>query len=109
MKSQTIEEQMMFLCTSRFDIEEKEEKYLEKFFSHAKIQAAKEEKDEKLGEIQIDAISDTEEPDDKVDDENGLDEVDEPRLPTPESHTQTRSSARKRKSRDDDTFEYYSK
>jgi hypothetical protein len=109
MKSQTIEEQMMFSCTSRFDIEEKEEKYLEKFFSHIEIQTAKEEKDEKLGEVQVDMISDTEEQDDEVHDEIGLDEAAEPNLPAPENHTQIRASGRKRKSRDDDIFEYYSK
>lgn len=33
MKSRTIEDLMMFLCTTRFDMEEQEAKLLEKFFS----------------------------------------------------------------------------
>lgn len=52
---------MMYLCTSRFDIEEQEVRLLEKFFSHDEIEAAKEEKDEKLDEIEIEPISDAEE------------------------------------------------
>jgi hypothetical protein len=103
----------MFLCTSRFDVEEKEARYLERFFSHIEIQAAKEEKDEKLDEVQIDLISDTEEQeqeqDNEVNDEIGLDEVDGPQLPAPENSTQVRASGRKRKTREDEVFEYYSK
>ena len=57
---------MMFLYTSRFDMEEKEAKYLKQFFSHIKIQAVKEEKDENLSEVQVDVISDIEEQDDEV-------------------------------------------
>ena len=77
MKSQTIEELMMFLCTSRFDIEEQEAKLLEKFFSYEEIESAKEKKDEKLDEIEIDLISDTEEQDAILNNEIGLDEVGE--------------------------------
>lgn len=58
-------------------MKEKEAKYLEKFFSYIKIQAAKEEKDEKLSEVQVDMISDTKEQDDEISNENRLDEVDE--------------------------------
>jgi hypothetical protein len=112
MKSQTIEELMMFLCTSRFDIEEQEARLLEKFFSHDEMEAAKEEKDEKLEEVEIDPISDTEEQD-TINDERGLDEageadeVSEPQLPLPRNNTQVRASGRKRKIRDDDLFEYH--
>jgi hypothetical protein len=90
-------------------MEEKEAKYLEQFFSHTEIQAIKEEKDEKLGEVEVDAISDTEEQEDEVNDESRQDEVGEPKLPVAENSTQIRASGRKRKSRDDDIFEYYSK
>jgi hypothetical protein len=113
MKSQTIEELMMFLCTSRFDIEEQEAKLLQKFFSYEEMEAAKEEKDEKLDEVEIDLISDTEEQDTIINDEIGLDEageadeVDEAQLPLPTNNTQVRASGRKRKSRDDDVFEYH--
>jgi len=44
---------MMFLCTSRFDLEEKESQRLEEFFSREEIEAAKEEKDERLDEVEV--------------------------------------------------------
>ena len=113
MKSQTIEELMRFLCTSRFDIEEQEAKLLEKFFSYEEIESAKEEKDKKLDKIKIDLISDTEEQDAILNNEIGLDEVGEAdeegeaQIPLPRNDTQIRISGRKRKSRDDDIFEYH--
>ena len=113
MKSETIEELMMFLCTLRFDIEEQEAKLLEKFFSHEEMEAAKEEKDEKLDEVEIDPISDTEEQDTVINGEIGLDEAGEAdeggeaQLPLPRNNTQVRASGRKRKTRDDDIFEYH--
>jgi hypothetical protein len=117
MKSHTIEDLMMFLCTSRFDIEEQEAKLLEKFFSHDEIEAAKEEKDEKLDEIEIEPISDAEEQETTIDEEIELDKalsatLEEPtrresQVPLPENNTQVRASGRKRKSREDDIFEYH--
>lgn len=77
MKSQSIKELMMFLCTSSFDIEEQEARLLKKFFSHDEIEAAKEEKDKKLDEGEIDLISDTKEQDTIINDERGLDEASE--------------------------------
>ncbi|KAJ5812292.1 hypothetical protein N7474_008593 [Penicillium riverlandense] len=41
MKSHTIEDLMMFLYTSRFDIEEQEAKLLKKFFSYDEMEAAR--------------------------------------------------------------------
>ncbi|OQD70007.1 hypothetical protein PENANT_c279G03623, partial [Penicillium antarcticum] len=55
-KSHTIEDLMMFLCTSRFDIEEQEARLLKKFFSHDELEAAKEEKDNNLDDIEIEPI-----------------------------------------------------
>ncbi|OQD63799.1 hypothetical protein PENANT_c451G02139, partial [Penicillium antarcticum] len=55
-KSSTIEDLIIFLYTSRFNIEEEEARLLKKFFSHNKIEAAKEEKDKKLNEIEIEPI-----------------------------------------------------
>lgn len=52
---------MMLICTSRLDIEEQEAKLLEKVFFHDEMEAAKEEKDEKLDDIEVEPISDTEE------------------------------------------------
>jgi hypothetical protein len=113
MKSETIQELMMFLCTSRFDLEEKEAQQLEKFFSREEIEAAKEEKDEKLDKVEVEPISDTEEPNNGLDDKIEVEEASstavedyaEPQLP--ENNTQLRASGRKRKSREDDTFEYH--
>ncbi|KAJ5340174.1 hypothetical protein N7541_009298 [Penicillium brevicompactum] len=79
------------------------------FYSRIEMQAVKEEKDEKLSEVQVDVISDTEEQEDEVNDGSRQDEVFEPELPAAENNTQIRASGRKRKSRDDDIFEYYSK
>lgn len=121
MKSQMIQDLMMFHCTSRFDLEEQEAKLLEKFFSHEEIETAKEEKEEKIDKVKVEPISDTEEHRDGIVDELELDEDDEAclvvtedqtrsELPLPGNSTQVRpvqSSGRKRKSRDDDLFEYH--
>jgi hypothetical protein len=88
-------------------MEEQEAKLLEKFFSHEEMESAKEEKDEKLDEVEIDLISNTEEQDTTINDEIGLDEVGEAQLPLPRNNTQVRVSGRKRKSRDDEIFEYH--
>jgi hypothetical protein len=105
MKSETIQELMMFLCTSRFDLEEQEAKELEQFFSLDEIEALREEKDEKPDDIEIEAISDTEEQDERSDDLIAMDDDAEPQLP--ENTTQLRMSGRKRKSREDNEFEHY--
>jgi len=113
MKSETIQEIMMFLCTSRFDLEEKEAQRLEKFFSREEIEAAKEEKDEKPDEVEVEPISDTEEPDNGLNDETEAEEAsstaveDRAEHQLPENNTQLRASGRKRKSREDDAFEYH--
>ncbi|KGO51221.1 hypothetical protein PEX1_030960 [Penicillium expansum] len=114
MKSETIEELIMFLCTSRFDIKEREAKELERFFSLNEIEAAKEEKDDRLDDIEIDPISDTEELDNRSNNLIDVDEVnkaqdkeDKDSLALPETNTQIRVSGRKRKYREDDIFEHY--
>ena len=113
MKSRTIEDLMMFLCTSRFDIEEQEAKLLEKFFSYEEIEAAKEERDNKLDHMDIEPISDTEEQEESIqedviqDNKASLLDIDKPELPLPDYSTQVRASGRKRKSRDDDIFQYH--
>ncbi|KAG0154764.1 hypothetical protein PDIDSM_332 [Penicillium digitatum] len=61
MKAETIEELMLFLCTSRFDLELHEAKELERFFSLNEIEALREEKDDKLDDVEFEQISDTEE------------------------------------------------
>jgi hypothetical protein len=117
MKSHTIEDLMMFLCTSRFDIEEQEARLLEKFFSHDELEAVKEEKDDNLDDIEIEPISDTEEQETSIDKETELDKAlltafegptaREPQVPLPVNNTQVRASGRKRKKCDNDMFEYY--
>lgn len=110
LKSETIEEIMLFLCATRFNLKDTEAKELEQFFSLAEIEAAKEQNNEYIEEVEIDLISDNEE-EEGVD--KGLRDVcpdlieteTEPQLP--EALTQTRVSGRKRKSRADDDFEQY--
>lgn len=114
-KAETVEDLMMFLCTSRFDMEEQEADILKEFFSQSEIEATKEEKDGKLDSVEFLPISDTEEQDnDEVEDEDLIelgpelieqDEGPEPSLP--QTATQIRASGRKRKSREDDRFEYH--
>jgi hypothetical protein len=104
---------MMFLCTSRFDLEEQQRKEMEKFFSLDEIEAAKEENDEGRDELEAGVISDTEEHDAgfynliEVDEEEEQDDSDSGALQLPETSTQLRTSGRKRKSREDDGFEHY--
>jgi hypothetical protein len=115
MKSKTIQELMMFLYTSRFDLEVQEAKELERFFSLEEIEALREEKNEKPDDIEIEVISDTEEQVnvsdnlseiDDVDDDTG-DKNDETEPQLPESSTQLRTSGRKRKTMEDDLYERY--
>jgi hypothetical protein len=100
---------MMYLCTSRFDLEDEQMALLEEFFSRDEIEAAKEEKDDKPDEIELDPISDREEEDTQLENIGIEDpvEVTEPPLPSLEAHTQLRASGRKRKNREDDIFEYH--
>jgi hypothetical protein len=109
----------MYLCTTRFNLEDKQATLLAEFFSRDEIEAAKKEKDEKPDEIELDPISDTEEHNpqpgnDKI--ELGprhislhkeSDETTKPPLPSLERHTQLRALGRKRKNCEDNRFEYH--
>ena len=53
----------MFLCTSRFDMQEEQFKFLKEFFSHDEIEAVNEERDDSLDQFDLDPISDDEEED----------------------------------------------
>jgi hypothetical protein len=64
---------MIFLCTLRFDLKEREAKELKRFFSLEKIEVAKEEKDKRPNDVKIDLISDTKE---LVDRSDNLIEID---------------------------------
>jgi hypothetical protein len=104
MKSETVEELMMFLCTTRFDLEQQEAEHLKEYFTRDEIETRREEKDEKLEYIELDEISDTEEQDVGQEEEQHRDDS-EPQLP--EVNTQQRVSGRKRKIREDDDFLLY--
>ncbi|CAG8372355.1 unnamed protein product [Penicillium salamii] len=114
-KSETMEDLMMFLCTSRFNIEEQEEDLLKEFFSHSEIEATREKKDKKLNSVEFLTISDTEEQDQDKDDDEDLIELDldaveqdqQPKPSLPETGTQIKASGRKRKSKEDNLFEYH--
>jgi hypothetical protein len=108
----TIQELMMFLCASKFDMEEEQFTFLKDFFSRDEIEASKEERDFTLHQVELDPISDNEDEDqegeEEVSDDEDEDEVHA--LPTSEeANTQIRASvrARKRLRREDDQFVYH--
>jgi hypothetical protein len=128
----TIQELMMFRCSSKFDIEEDEAVYLKEFASENELEARKEARADP-DQLVIDQISDTEEQDDQEGGDDDQEEGDnyqmgeiekgeevirsdheaeaaEPPLPiSKDNNTQIRTSvrARKRTRRDDDGFTYY--
>ena len=115
-KAETIKELILFLCTSRFDLEVQEAKDLKRFFSLNETEALREEKDDKLKDIEIEQISDTEEQakssrdlidihDDKGENESDHDDTSDHLLP--DSNTQPRISVRKRKYIEDDIYQSY--
>lgn len=111
LKSQTIEELMLYLCTSRFDLEVQEAKEFKRFFTTNDIQVSMEEKDEKPDDVEINKISDTEEQQDSSGDLIDVDDDDATAATTrPQplsSNTQLRTSGRKRKHVEDVLYEHY--
>jgi hypothetical protein len=107
---------MMFLCTSRFDMQEEQFKFLKEFFSHDEIEAVNEERDDSTDQFDIDPISDDEEEDTQGQEETQRSkspedhsEHDSPDLPMIEGvDTQKRTSGRVRKRvrREDSDFLY---
>jgi hypothetical protein len=100
LKSGTIEELMLYLCTSKFDLDVRETEELKQFFTSNEIDALMEEKDKTPDDVEIDEISDTEEQGDLsrdlIDiDNDSLDGDDDdaaaaaPQLPS--THTQQRT------------------
>lgn len=62
LKATTIQDLMMYLCTSRFDIESEQHTFIEEYLTAQEIQAVKEKnKTERLDDDVFDLISDTEE------------------------------------------------
>lgn len=117
LKSKTIEEIMLFLCASRFDLKDTEAKQLEKYFTLNEIETSKKQSNENLVNIEIDIISDNEEeeeeegtemvPSNELIDLGAESNTEEHQLP--ENRTQLRTSGRKRKHREDNDFEQYQK
>lgn len=102
---------MLFMCTSRFDLEDEQRAMINEYLSHEEIQAAREERDIQTSEF--DPISDNEEPGRQEEGEeeelpqpndNEDDVVD---LPPIESTQIRRVSSRKRPREDDDQWAYY--
>lgn len=61
LKPETIRDLMMFMCTSKFDVDEDQRTLIHEYLSHQEKQAAKEERNTK--ESDFDPISDNEEED----------------------------------------------
>jgi hypothetical protein len=61
LSSTTIQELIMFLCISRFDLQEEGFTFLKEFFSIDEIEAAKEEMEDTPNHFELDPISDNEE------------------------------------------------
>jgi hypothetical protein len=104
---------MMFLCTSRFDLQEDSFTFLKEFFTLDEIEAGKEEEREYTpDQFELDPISDNEELGTQEEEEeeelpqanNDDDVVD---LPYMESTQTRRISSRKRSREDDDQWAYY--
>lgn len=102
----------MFLCTSKFEIEEEQAAFLQEIFTRDEIEAAKEEKETTPDTVSVDPISDTEEEQTQEEEEvqGIMDHNADPPLPSyNEESTQLRASvrARKRIRRDEDLYKYY--
>lgn len=107
---------MIYLYTSKFDIEEEQSAFLKEFFSRDKIKATREEREITPNRVSVDPISDTKE-EGNQEEEQDIGEVqividDKPDLPLPPTKvgsTQLRASirARKRIRRDNDQYTYY--
>jgi hypothetical protein len=108
MKSKTIEELMLYLCTLRFELEMQESKDLEEFFSSNEIQALREEKNECPDDVdvEVEEISDTEEQGDEPG-SSDLINVDDNDTTITAAPSQVRISGRKRKHINDELYERY--
>lgn len=61
LKPKTIKDLMMFMCTSKFDIESEQLNFVDEYLTTQEIQAAKEEKDASKRRDEFNPISDNEE------------------------------------------------
>ena len=101
----------MFLCTSRFDLQEESFTFLKEFFSLDEIKAAKEEKEDMPNEIELDLISDNEEEGTQEEGNEAQQPVsssDELDLPVTGKQTRrTSERARKRPREEDNQWSYH--
>ncbi|CAG8428254.1 unnamed protein product [Penicillium salamii] len=114
LKSGTIEELMLYLYTSKFDLNIQEAKELKQFFASNEIDALMEEKDETPDDVEIDEISDTKEQGDlfrdlvEIDNYNLDGDDDDAAVPQlPSTYTQQRTLGRKRIRVEDNIYEHY--
>lgn len=70
LKPKTIQDIMMFMCTSRFEIAEDRRVLINEYLSHEEIQAAQEEKDTRANDLE--PISDDDEDEDGDEDEDAV-------------------------------------
>ena len=115
---------MLYLCTSRFDLEVQEAKEFEQFFGSDEIQILVEEAQaaqkpgddaeepaEVLAVVDVDAISDAEEQGDRSGDLIDVDDDDDDATiaaaPSHAAPSQVRTSGRKRRHVEDDLYEHY--
>ncbi|KAJ6001218.1 hypothetical protein N7481_001627 [Penicillium waksmanii] len=60
LKSKTIQDLMLFMCTTKFDMESEQLSLMDDYFTTQEAQAAREEKDARKAECEFDLISDSE-------------------------------------------------
>lgn len=108
-KSEIIQELIIFFCISKFDLEKKKTEQLERFFFQDKIEAVKKEKNKKLEKVEIELISNTEKLDNETDKAIEIEETTENYTESnlPVINTQIYASGRKRKTRKDNAFQYH--
>lgn len=94
----------MFLCTSRFDLQEEGLSFLKEFFSLDEIEAAKEEKEDIPDQFELDPISDNEE--EETQEESNEDELDLPLIESTQARRVSERS-RKRPREEDDQWAYH--
>lgn len=118
LNSDTIEELMLFLCTSRFDLDVQEAKEVAEDLLSDEIDVLREQSVEKPNDVDTEEISDTEEQGDGPgsgsgdlidvddDDDDGVDD-DDATIRFTAAPSQVRTSGRKRKHIEDDLYERY--
>jgi hypothetical protein len=115
----TIQELMLFLCVSRFEIDQEQHFFISDFLSQDEIESAKEEKEETPAEFELEPISDNEEQRTEEGREGDGDDFEDEASPHPvvdvslpvvdDKTTQVRQSVRSRKRprQEDDQYIYH--